>query len=79
MDNKKFTFFLGVLIPQIIKHISEQKKISEIHAIQMFYKSKLYERLETEETKLWHLSAATLYFLFEEEITTGKIFYPEEA
>ena len=32
-----------------------------------------------EETKLWHLSAHALYEKYQEEVTTGKITYPEEA
>ena len=36
-------------------------------------------RLEDEETKLWHLSAHALYEMYQEEVTTGKITYPEEA
>ena len=45
----------------------------------MFYTSLLYERLEDEPTKLWHLSARALFDLFQEERNTGKITYPEEA
>jgi hypothetical protein len=38
----------------------------------------LYNTLEIEETKLWHLSALTLYALLDEELTTGRITWPEE-
>ncbi|GHV10094.1 hypothetical protein FACS189485_23060 [Spirochaetia bacterium] len=40
--------------------------------------SNLYEMLENEESKLWHLSAETLYSLLEQELTNGVIQYPEE-
>ena len=48
-------------------------------AVEMFYSSELYSRLEEEETKLWHLSAQALFDLFQEELDTGKITYPEET
>jgi len=34
--------------------------------------------LEDEETMLWHLSYPILYDMLEEELTTGKITFPEE-
>ena len=32
-----------------------------------------------EETKLWHLSPLTLYNMYEGEVKTGKVVFPEEA
>ena len=43
-----------------------------------FYTS-VYEKLEQEDTKLWHLSPLTLYNMFEEEQKTGDFVFPEEA
>jgi len=53
--------------------------ISDKEALNILYASKLYEKLEQEETKVWHLSVPTLYSLFIEEQETGKITFPEEA
>lgn len=39
----------------------------------------LYAQLAREELKLWHYSPVTLCDMFEEELKTGKITYPEEA
>lgn len=50
---------------------------SEAAAI-LLYNSRLYSLLEDEETKLWHLSYPILYDMLEEELTTGKIIFPEE-
>ena len=36
-------------------------------------------RVENEESKLRHLSTETLYDLLEQELTTGKIDYPEDS
>ena len=57
----------------------ENYKIDEIAASEKLYNSVLYEKLEQEETKLWHLSPLTLYNMFDEEQNTGFITYPEET
>ena len=79
MDQDKFAVMMEMLVPQVVALIAERKSVDALDAVRLFYASTLYERLETEETKLWRLSARTLYDLFEEESTTGKITYPEEA
>jgi hypothetical protein len=79
MDKEKLSPMLWLVIPGIIQLIMENKKISNEEAVKLFYNSEVYRMLEIEESKLWHLSAAMLYTLFDEEFTTGKITYPEEA
>ena len=41
------------------------------------YNSKLYAALEKEETKVWQYSTQMLYSLFEQEMTSGKIEFPD--
>ena len=79
MDNKKFESMLILIVPEIVKLIVENYKIDEIEASEKLYNSVLYEKLEQEETKLWHLSPLTLYNMFDEEQNTGFITYPEET
>ena len=79
MDKNKFSTVLIILVPQILKLIMEEYKVDDEKAAEMFYASTLYEGLEEEETKLWHLSAHALFEMFQEELETGKITYPEEA
>lgn len=79
MDNKKFESMLILIVPEIVKLIVENYKIDEIAASEKLYNSVLYEKLEQEETKLWHLSPLTLYNMFDEEQNTGFITYPEET
>ena len=79
VEQDKFAVMLEMLVPQVVALIAERKGLSALDAIGLFYASVLYERLEIEETKLWHLSAHTLYDLLDEELATGKITYPEEA
>ena len=70
---------LEFIIPRLIRKIMEDREINEKDAFTLLYSSKLYERLDIEATKLWHLSVPALYELFKEEQETGSITYPEEA
>lgn len=53
--------FLPSKISWMAEILSEDKKISIIDAIKEIYASDIYRRLETEETKLWHLGPVALY------------------
>jgi len=79
MKPEKFSALLSILIPAIVQLIMDVRKLSTIEATTLLYNSALYAMLETEESKLWHLSPLTLYELLEEELETGSINYPEEA
>ena len=79
MDKKKFESMLILIVPEIVKLIVENSAFGEIEASEKFYNSKVYEKLEQEDTKLWHLSPLTLYNMFEEEQETGDFVFPEEA
>ena len=78
MTAEQLPSFIAILIPQVLALLIKDKNISENEAITMLYNSELYAALEKEETKLWHLSALTLYRLLDEEVTAGFITYPEE-
>lgn len=79
MNYEKFSALLSVLTPSVVQLVVDNKKITNIEATKMFYNSELYAMLENEKSKLWHLSPETLYELFEEELVTGNINYPEEV
>lgn len=79
MDKEKFESMLILIVPKVVKMIVESYKLDEIKASEKFYNSELYEKLEQEETKLWHLSPLTLFNMFDEEQKTGTVIYPEEA
>ena len=78
MGNELKTMLMFI-IPRLIKMIMDKFNINEKDAFTMLYSSKLYERLDRDETKLWRLSVPTLFDMFREEQETGKITYPEEA
>lgn len=79
MSNNQFSGILVILVPQIIKEITDNENIAENEATVNFYNSKVYSVLEDEKTKLWHLSPKALYELYRQEVETGKIVFPEEA
>ena len=77
MEKKKFEAMLVLIVPQVVHMIAEEYKYDEITAAKTFYDSKVYELLEQEETKLWHLSPLTLFNMYKDEKTTGNIIFPE--
>ena len=79
MNKSRLSTALIFLIPQLLELIINEYKINEEKATEMLYSSELYKGLEEEETKLWHLSAHALFEMYQEELETGVITYPEEA
>lgn len=79
MEKQKFEAMLMLLVPQVIHLITENYPYDEVTASKEFYDSKVYSFLEQEDTKLWHLSALTLFHMFAEEKETGTFAFPEEA
>ena len=79
MDKKRFEAMLVLLVPQVIHLMIENYPYDEVTASKEFYESKVYSLLEQEDTKLWHLSALTLFNMFDEEKKTGTFTFPEEV
>ena len=79
MDNNKLSTVLIFLVPLILELIMKEFSVDEEKAAEMLYTSELYKGLEEEGTKLWHLSAHALFEMYQEELETGEITYPEEA
>ncbi len=79
MEKKKFEAMLILLVPQVIHLITANYSYDEVTASKEFYSSKVYSFLEQEDTKLWHLSALTLFHMFDEEKQTGAFTFPEET
>ena len=69
---------LAFITPGILTLLIKNRNLSEVAAAETLYNSKLYEALEDEKTKVWRLSYPILYDMLEEELTTGKITFPEE-
>ena len=77
MDKAKFEALLPFIVTALIQKIIEQKKISQDEAFLQLYGSRLYSALDDEKTKVWHYSFEKLFLLFDEEMTTGNIEWPE--
>jgi len=79
MDNQdNMGIVLTFIAPGIIQLLLDNRGITSEAAAILLYNSRLYKLLEDEETKLWHLGYPILYDMLEEELTTGKITFPEE-
>lgn len=77
--DEKFNSILSItIIPQTIALIGSKEHVDETSAINMFYKSKTYELLSKEETKIWHYSPQTIYLMWKSENDKGEIVFPEE-
>ena len=77
MKQKKFEAMLVLILPKIVELIVKNHKMDEVTASKEFYKSNVYSLLEQEDTKLWHLSPLLLFHMYDEEIKTGNITFPE--
>ena len=78
MDKKNISSIISMITPGIIRLLIENRKLNLEDASEILYNSQLYQTLEDEETKMWRLGYPLLYDLLEEELTTGKITFPEE-
>ena len=79
MEKQKVEAMLILRVPQVVHLITENYPFDEVTASKEFYDSQVYSFLEQEDTKLWHLSALTLFNMFDEEKKTGTFTFPEEA
>ena len=77
MGQEQFNAIMPVICADLVAMISSMRNISEIEAISLLYGSNLYAALEQENTKVWQYSTHMLYSLFEQELTTGTITYPD--
>lgn len=79
MDEDQFSAMLAVIVPPIIEHILKNSNVDDEKVILGFYRSRLYQELSDEKSKLWHYSALTLYTMYQDELLTGTYDYPEET
>lgn len=78
MNADQFSAMLTIIVPPIIEEITINTNLDAQTVISKFYKSKLYQELSDEKSKLWHYSAKTLYTMYLDELLTGSYDYPEE-
>lgn len=78
-EQEQFKATLQLLVPLIINEIVKARRVSDQEAFALLYSSLVYDKLENEKTKLWHLSPLCLADLLGEELDTGSVTFPEEA
>ena len=76
--DKSISPVIAMITPGIINLLMENRGLNLEDASGVLYNSQLYKALEDEKTKVWRLGYPLLYDLLEEEMTTGKITFPEE-
>ena len=76
--DKNISPVIAVITPGIVQLLMENRNLTVEGASDLLYNSQLYAALEDEKTKVWRLGYPLLYDLLEEELTTGKITFPEE-
>lgn len=63
---------LYLLLPSKVSWLAdmlvENKGLSIVEAIKKIYSSNLYQKLQDEKTKMWHLGPVALYEELEEEL-----------
>jgi hypothetical protein len=76
--SKSISPVIAMITPGIVGLLMENRGLTLEEASDLLYNSKLYKALEDEKTKVWRLGYPLLYDMLEEELTTGKITFPEE-
>lgn len=79
MEKVKFQAMLILIVPKVVHLIAEKYNLDELVATDMFYSSKVYEKLEQEDTKVWHFSPITIFNMFCEDYENGEFNFPEES
>lgn len=79
MNEDQFSAMLAVIVPPIIEYILKNSNVDDEKVILGFYRSRLYQELSDEKSKLWHYSALTLYTMYQDELLIGTYDYPEEV
>ena len=76
--DKSISPVIAMITPGIVNLLMENRRLCLEDAFEILYNSQLYKALEDEKTKMWRLGYPLLYDLLEEELSTGKITFPEE-
>ena len=76
--DKSISPVIAMITPGIVNLLMKNRNLGLEEASGILYNSQIYKVLEDEKTKMWRLGYPILYDLLEEELTTGKITFPEE-
>ncbi len=68
VNQKNLYLLLPSKISWLADMLVENKGYSVVDAIKKIYSSNLYQKLQDEKTKMWHLGPVALYEELEEEL-----------
>ena len=77
MGQEQFAAIMPYICADLVAMISLKEDLPSEEAISRLYSSKLYELLESEDTKVWHYSTNMLYSLYAQGQRTGAIEFPD--
>ena len=77
MNKNQFDAVFPIICASLVKKIETVYNFSDKNAIKRLYTSRLYEFLESEETKFWQYSTEKLFDLLDEESRKGKFTFPQ--
>jgi len=77
MVKNQFSAILPLIVAAEAERIAKAGHLDENAAIEKLYATQLYSFLEDEETKVWQFSADKLFDLYQTEMTTGKLDFPD--
>jgi hypothetical protein len=77
MDNDTITFLKEFLIADLITFIMEDTNTSAGDAMDQFYNSQVFERLDDTGTGLYRESSAYVYELYKDECKYGRLIQME--
>ena len=79
MGESQFSALLTVVVPPIVKLISDWAGNGEVAAMEDFYRSNAYAQLSDESSKMWRLSPKTIFEMYKQEKAEGRFDWPEEC
>lgn len=77
MGQEQFVLMMSNISAALVAKIAEKQNISDAEALENLYSSSLYALLEQEDTKVWQYSTEMLYSLYEQELKSGELTFPD--
>jgi len=79
MSKEQFSIILWLHVERIVNLLMIELQIDCQTALRYLIKSRMYQLLENETTKLWHFSSLFLFKVVKKEIETHTFSFPDEV
>lgn len=67
INQSNVNLLLPAKISAVAAMYAEDNKCSMLESLRSFYSSDIYQQLQIEQTKLWHLGVVALYEMWQEK------------